>query len=118
MAVSAPSVPYGRRLFSVTVDEIADERPEKLFACIPRTSNLKDGFDDVTFRDFARAADRTAWWLEGLLGKSTTFETLTYIGPFDLRYSILMVAVPKVGYKVRPTISGGLEDTDRLIHET
>lgn len=100
MAASELSVPYGKRLFAVTVDEIADKTPEKMFACIPRTSNLKDGFRDVTFRDFARATDRIAWWLEGLLGKSTTFETLAYIGPFDLRYFFLIIAAPKAGYQV------------------
>jgi hypothetical protein len=33
-------------------------------------------------------------------GKSTTFETVGYIGPGDIRYLILVVAAIKVGYKV------------------
>jgi acyl-coenzyme A synthetase/AMP-(fatty) acid ligase len=100
MAANESSIPYGKRLLSATVDEIADKSPEKTFACISLTSNVKDGYRDVTFGDFARAVDRTAWWLEGLVGKSRTFETLAYIGPSDLRYFILMLAAPKVGYKV------------------
>ena len=100
MPSSRPPVLYGKRLFPVTVDEIARTTPDKIFACIPRTNDLKDGFEDVTFGGFARAANRIAWWLERSLGKSSTFETLAYIGPFDLRYFILLVAAPKVGYKV------------------
>ena len=108
MAVIEHSVPYGKRLLPTTIDKIADETPQKLFAAIPRTGDLKDGFMDVSFGDFARAADRIAWWLEELLGKSTTFETLAYLGPSDLRYFIFMIAVPKLGYKVsKPIFSAG-----------
>jgi hypothetical protein len=94
------STPYGKRLIPVTVDQIAHLTPNKTLACIPFTYDLKDGFRDVSFGDFARAVDRTAWWLESSLGKSTTFTTLAYIGPSDLRYFILIIAACKVGYTV------------------
>ena len=94
------TAPHGNRLLPITIDDIAENKPEKLFGCIPRTSDPRDGFVDVTFADFARAVDRAAWWLEESLGKSTTFETLAYLGPSDIRYFILAVAASKVGYKV------------------
>jgi acyl-coenzyme A synthetase/AMP-(fatty) acid ligase len=100
MAAKESSVPYGKRLLPSMVDENAEKAPEKLLAYIPRSGDLKDGFTSVTRGDFARAVNRCAWWLEGLLGTSTTFETLSYLGPSDLRYFILIIAVSKVGYKV------------------
>jgi hypothetical protein len=94
------TVRHGNRLLPITIDDTAENNPERLFGCIPRTNDPKDGFLDITFADFARVIDRAAWWLEELLGKSTTFETLAYLGPSDLRYFILVVAASKVGYKV------------------
>lgn len=99
-AVESP-VPYGKRLVPIIVDETAKANPGKVFASIPRTGDLKDGFVNVSFGDFARAINRTARWMEDVLGLCTTFETLAYIGTSDLRYYILMVAAAKVGYKVR-----------------
>jgi acyl-CoA synthetase (AMP-forming)/AMP-acid ligase II len=96
---------YGRRLVPVAVDDFAAEQPDKIFAYFPKSSNVKDGFINVTYSALARAIDRTAWWLEERLGgRSTTFETLAYIGPSDLRYTILMVAAVKTGYKVSSAI--------------
>ena len=104
MGSTEASIPYGKRLLHSTIDEIADVNPDKLCACIPRSPNLEEGFKDVTIADFARAIDRTAWWLQDLLGKSTTVGALAYIGPFDLRYFILVAASAKAEYRVSEII--------------
>jgi hypothetical protein len=43
----------------------------------------------------------------GRLGRSREFETIAYIGLFDLRYFIAVIAAIKVGYKVSITLKDG-----------
>jgi acyl-coenzyme A synthetase/AMP-(fatty) acid ligase len=45
------------------------------------------------------AVDHVAWLLKERIGPSTTFETLAYMGPGDLRYHIVLLAAVKTGYK-------------------
>jgi hypothetical protein len=47
---SAGTVPYGRRLVPIIIDEIARDDPERVCFSYPRSSNLKDGFQDLNFR--------------------------------------------------------------------
>ena len=88
----------GRQLLPVVVDE---RNPNWLFARVPRSpTNLQDGFLNVTCGDFARAVNRAAGWLEDIFGQSLTFDTLAYLGPSDIRYTIFVLGASKVGFKV------------------
>jgi hypothetical protein len=88
----------GRQLLPVVVDE---RNPKWLFARVPKSpTNLRDGFLDVTCGTFARAVNRAACWLDDRLGRSSSFETLAYLGPSDIRYTIFVLAAAKVGFKV------------------
>ena len=78
---SATRGEYGHRLLPTLVDELAQITPNYVFACIPRSAQFEDGLKDVTISTFARAVDRTAFWIERILGKSPDFETIAYIGP-------------------------------------
>lgn len=91
---------YGRRLLPVLVDEISRDDPERVFVSIARSSMPEDGFKDITYRSFANAINKAAWWLEENLGRSQNFEVLAYAGPSDVRYPIIVYAAVKVGYKV------------------
>ncbi|KAI1120472.1 acetyl-CoA synthetase-like protein [Nemania abortiva] len=91
---------YGRRLLPVVLDGIAEMNPNRLYAAIPKTSNVADGFRDVTVGEIARCVNFTANWIEQKLGRSDTFETLTYIGIPDLRGPIVFFAAVKCGYKL------------------
>ncbi len=99
-------LPYGRRLVPTYIDGIAEQNPGKVFACIPKSFDLEEGYVDVTYGAFSRAINRTAAFLEDRFGKGISFETLAYLGPFDIRYFILACAVCKVGYKVGEMIMG------------
>jgi len=99
--INLPSPDYGRRLFPTLIDERASSEPTKTFAAIPKSSDLRDGFVDVSYHRLARAINRCSWWLEDKLGKARSFETIGYLAMLDLRYTILMFACVKVGYKVR-----------------
>jgi hypothetical protein len=79
---------YGKRLIPTLIDELAMTDSTRVFVSVPRTANIKDGFEDITFGDLARAINRCAWWMRRTLQRSETFETLNYVGPQDLRYVI------------------------------
>jgi hypothetical protein len=72
---------YGHRLIPSLVDEYAQIDPDYIFAKIPKTTNFADGLQDITIRTFARAVNEVAWRCESLFGKSTSFDTIAYIGP-------------------------------------
>ena len=92
--------PYGKRLIPQIVDDLARSDPNRLYASFPLSTNLSDGFRDVSFRELARAADATAWWLEKQIGRSDSTDTIAYMGISDIRYAIIFLAGVKCGYKV------------------
>ena len=95
---------YGQRLLPTLVDEIASEDPDRAIVSLPVGRNPSDGYEDVNFASLARAINRCSWWLEKNLGKSSSFKTLFYIGPQDLRLVILAFAAIKTGHKVRKSL--------------
>lgn len=82
------------------VDDLAATVPDRVYAAIPKTSDVKDGYRDITIADLARCVNFMARWLEGRFGKSKTFETITYVGLSDLKGIATLLAAIKVGYKV------------------
>ncbi|KAF2203122.1 ochratoxin A non-ribosomal peptide synthetase [Delitschia confertaspora ATCC 74209] len=78
----------------------AQSDPNGIFAQIPAGPKYTDGYKTVTKLQFHNAINHTASLIKQNLGDSKRFETLAYIGPGDLRYSILVVAGIKSGYKV------------------
>ena len=114
---TSPPLDYGHRLIPSLVDEYAKVDPDYVFAKIPKTTNFADGLQDITISTFARAVNEVAWRCESVLGKSTDFDTIAYIGPSqsipqhrlnaseltpaaDLRYWVIVIASAKAGYKV------------------
>ena len=92
---------YGQRLIPHLIDDIAHNNGSRTFCSLVKSSNISDGFQDISYAAFANSINRLAWWIEENVGKSSTFETLSYIGPPDLRYIILTIAAQKTGYKAR-----------------
>ncbi|KAI9750497.1 MAG: Transmembrane osmosensor [Chaenotheca gracillima] len=91
---------YGRRLIPNIVDERAQSDPERAVYSIPISrEDLSRGFEDISARVFANAVNRIAWWLESELGKGSSFQTVGYIGPHDIRYVLLVLGCIKAGYK-------------------
>ncbi|KAK0507032.1 hypothetical protein JMJ35_010490 [Cladonia borealis] len=90
---------YGQRLIPHLIDDIAHNNGSRTFCSLVKSSNIPDGFQDISYAAFANSINRLAWWIEENVGKSFTFETVSYIGPPDLRYIILTIAAQKTGYK-------------------
>jgi acyl-CoA synthetase (AMP-forming)/AMP-acid ligase II len=94
-----------RRLVPSVVDSLSHDEPDFPVYSIPCKGQVQNGYIDVSARQLARAVDRTAWWLQGLIGRSEAFETVSYLGPQDIRYCIVLLAAAKTGRKVRPVPS-------------
>ena len=77
---STSSDAIGHRLLHVTIDEIAVNSPDRIWAAIPKSTTLSDGYRDISFAAFANAINRLAWFLESKLGRSKSFEAVAYIG--------------------------------------
>lgn len=88
------------RLLPCAIDDAAKSTPELVLAAIANTTEVSDGFRDITALEFANAVNCAAWYIDRSVGRSSTFETLTYIGPSDLCYPIIAVAAAKTGYKI------------------
>lgn len=91
----------GRRLLPAFIDQRAQEEPDSAWASIPIDDyDLTKGFEDITMSRFANAINRLAWFIDAAVGKSTTFETIAYLGVADIRYHMIQMAVCKTGHKV------------------
>ena len=91
---------YGARLLPQVLDELAETDPMRTYAIYPQSSDPSKGFRLVKMIELATAVHKLAFWIERTIGRSTTFETIAYIGSSDIRYTIVLVAAIKCGYKV------------------
>jgi acyl-CoA synthetase (AMP-forming)/AMP-acid ligase II len=108
-----------KRLFPTILDDRARETPDRVYAAVPNTGKLSDGYRDITYKQVAIASNKVAWWLEENAGKSTLLDCIAYIGPPDLRYAFLVIAAAKVGYKILfPLPSNSKEGLLELIRAT
>ena len=98
---------YGRRLLPCVLDDEAQANPQRVFAALTRSNDLSQGYQDVVFQQIANAVNFIAYRLQTVFGSKLDheFETLTYIGLPDLRYSIVFYAAVKCGFKVIPSSS-------------
>lgn len=92
---------YGKRLIPQVLDEVAESEPSREFISVPRSSNPQDGWKPISYKQIANAVNRIAQRIIDKRGKPEpgSFPTLTYIGPNDARYMIIMIACIKAGYK-------------------
>ena len=79
-----PSHASPKRLIHLIPDELAVAVPDHPLFSYPRTTNLQDGFRDVSSRSFANAINNTAWYLRSTLGEPKSFETVAYMGLSEL----------------------------------
>ena len=100
MANGVDGSSFGSRLLPQVVDELAKTDPNRVYATYQRSSDISAGFRDVTMREMASAVNKVAFWIKENIGCSTTFETIAFVGPSDLRYAIMLLAAIKCGYKV------------------
>ncbi|KAL8834221.1 MAG: hypothetical protein Q9170_003852 [Blastenia crenularia] len=97
----ASTNPYGQRLIPSLIDHYSITEPDRPWGATPRSDDLTKRFVGITYRQFATAINRTAFWLEECLGASHgDFQTFAYAGEKDIRYPIIAVAAVKIGRKI------------------
>ncbi|KAF2867579.1 hypothetical protein BDV95DRAFT_610493 [Massariosphaeria phaeospora] len=89
-----------KRLIPAVVDETARNDPERICFSMPRSANLEDGFQDISFRTFAHSINKMAHFIQREIGRSSMFETVMYMGYPDVRHYIILVALMKTGHKL------------------
>lgn len=92
-----------RTLWRIT-DDIAAIDPHRLFCTQPVSSDISQGWRDISFSDMASAANRMALWLQENVASSTQQETLAYVGTNDIRYVAFILACMKLRHKVSTEI--------------
>ncbi|KAF2686919.1 acetyl-CoA synthetase-like protein [Lentithecium fluviatile CBS 122367] len=92
-------VRYGQRLIPSLIDDIAANDPDRVCFSFPQTANLQDGLQNLTFRIFANAINKTAHFIQREIGRSSMFETVMYMGYPDVRHFIVLIALIKTGHK-------------------
>ncbi|KAL0937767.1 nonribosomal peptide synthetase [Colletotrichum truncatum] len=92
---------HGKRLIPQVLDEIAKSDPNAEILSVPRSSDPKDGWKKITYKQVANAVNRIAQRIIDKSGKPEpgSFPTLAYIAPSDVRYLIITIACIKAGYK-------------------
>ncbi|KAL8953360.1 MAG: hypothetical protein Q9222_000787 [Ikaeria aurantiellina] len=96
------------------IDQRAVDEPASSVAAVPTTSHDHSYlWTNVNYQQFANAINGAAWWIHKTIHSSSSFETLAYIGPNDLRYPILILGAVKAGFQLllispRNSIAGNL----------
>ena len=86
------TLPKDQWLLPAILDHRARTTPNKVYCMLPRGEHITDGFFELNYASMGRAVDRTAWWLDEVLGERTAqnesadTQAVPYIGPDDLRY--------------------------------
>jgi acyl-CoA synthetase (AMP-forming)/AMP-acid ligase II len=97
------------RLLVNTIDAKAATNPDSpwlLYAKSP-SSEPEGGYQTITWKQFAHAVNKTAFWLDSNLPRTEqSSQTFAYLGPNDARYYILLAAAAKSKRRVsRPSLS-------------
>ncbi|KAF9880148.1 hypothetical protein CkaCkLH20_02102 [Colletotrichum karsti] len=87
--------------FPAIVDQRAAYEPQREACSIPRTSDPRDGWRIITYKELANCINYMAQVILQNYGAppKDSFPTICYIGQNDIRYGIMIVAAIKAGYK-------------------
>lgn len=75
------STEYGKRLIPQILDSLASSEPDRVVYSLATSSDNSHKLQPISARNFAKAVDKTAWWLHRQTGKPTFIQTVGYIGP-------------------------------------
>ncbi|KAI0120256.1 acetyl-CoA synthetase-like protein [Hypoxylon sp. NC0597] len=92
---------HGQQLPLHLIKERAANEPDLEWVSIPRGSEPKDGWEKITYAQFAKAINRVANEILALAGvpPPDKFPTIAYIGTNDSRYIPFAFGALKAGYK-------------------
>jgi long-subunit acyl-CoA synthetase (AMP-forming) len=82
------------------IEEKARWIPNNMFMRYALEDWEQDGYKTITWKQYANAIDKMAFWFDEQLRKAVDHETVAYFGPNDPRYAILVPAIAKNGRRV------------------
>jgi hypothetical protein len=91
---------YGKRLIPNIVEQAAILEPQRLVMIQARSSNVSEGFNYMTMKHLSQTSNFMAHWIESKIGKSSNFETISFVGDVDFRYPIMQIAAMKTKFPV------------------
>ncbi|KAH8682761.1 hypothetical protein BGZ60DRAFT_398693 [Tricladium varicosporioides] len=107
-------------LLPTFLDRVASEDPSKVWISSPKdVHDLSKGYQDVTARDLANYVNNAAWFLDEKLGRvreGSKAPVVAYLGPADIRYLILPIALTKCGYET--LLLSDVSSVDVRVHIT
>ncbi|CAG8396628.1 unnamed protein product [Penicillium salamii] len=75
------------------------EHPDTLYCTHPISSDISDGWRDVSFRDLAYAINYMVRWIRTEVSLSSDHLTLAYLGGNDIRYCAFVFACMQLRHK-------------------
>ncbi|KAA8615624.1 Acs Acyl-coenzyme A synthetase AMP- fatty acid ligase [Pyrenophora tritici-repentis] len=91
--------PQGQLLVHA-IDEKAQWIPDHMYMRYALKDWEQAGYQVITWRQYANAINKVAYWFDEKFGKASTCDTVAYFGPNDPRYAILIPAIIKNGRKL------------------
>lgn len=81
---------FGRRLIPHIIDKAAATKPDAEVFQVPRSSEPRDGWKVVTWKEFAGVINAIAHRIVDVCGPAAKgeFPVISYIGPNDARYVV------------------------------
>lgn len=79
---------YGRRLIPQILDEVARTDPNRIIYSVAEFTNGLRGLRHISAKQFSKAVDKTAWWLQSQAGVSEKVRPLGYIGPREFGHEL------------------------------
>jgi hypothetical protein len=89
---------YGKRLLPHIVDSVASESPDRIVYSIVNNPDDANTIKHITADTFAKAIDKTAWWLRSLVGAQSSVLPVDYIGPRKYTTVILKTGLQLYSY--------------------
>ncbi|KXT01991.1 hypothetical protein AC578_6536 [Pseudocercospora eumusae] len=112
-----------QQLFTQVLISRATHSPDRIFGLLPKGECLEDGFSQLTYAASNHAVDNLAFWIDQKFGgkveesDSKKWPTIPYIGPNDIRYTLLTFAVMKAKRRLMlPLPSNTAEGMAKLLH--
>lgn len=74
------------------LDAIVAEDPGRLYCIQPVSSDISEGWREISFADLEGAINHTALWIQEKVLSSNKPEILAYMGANDIRYAAFVFA--------------------------
>ncbi|TRX91306.1 hypothetical protein FHL15_007728 [Xylaria flabelliformis] len=92
---------WRERTLPQIVDDLARDKPNHAYGrWLVNHDSSSASVHTITYAQLCNLVNRLAWWLIEQLGSDREGEVLTYVGPNDVRFTALVLATIKTGFKL------------------